>query len=827
MKRIIFVALFLFILTSFMSLDAQWARTYGGDDDEEAYSIQQTSDGGYILAGNTSSYDTLTEQYWSDILILKLDSDGEIEWQRKYGGESDVDSASSIQQTSDGGYIVAGETFSWVWVQYGEQPEEGWWEPTDPDILILRLNSTGEIIEWQRTYGGDDGDYAYSIQQTSDGGYIVAGETYSFGAEDEDIWVLKLDSNGEIEWQRTYGGRNEDGAYSIQQTSDEGYIIAAYTDSFGAGEENIWILKLDSNGEIEWQRTYGGDDDDNAYSIQQTSDEGYIVVGETYSIDAESSDFWVLKLDSNGGIEWQRTYGGDDDDYAISIQQTNDGGYILAGETYRVEEINEWWEQWQSDVCILKLSSNGDIEWQRKYGDGGYDVEHASSIQQTNDGGYIVAGHIYLYEQIDEWWWDCTDDRIWALKLFSDGDIDPTCEFIGSLDFTFTDTSISLEDSTVTPQDTNATSSPTNVLRQDTYLTSDLVCQTPIYTLTISAATGGTTDPAQGTYTYYSKTDSWTEVQVEAIPDTGYGFSGWTGDVPSGHENDNPVTITMDSDKSITANFIPLYTLTIDAGTGGTTDPAQGTYTYDGGTDVNVTATPYTDYRFSGWTGDAPSGHENDNPVTITMDGNKSITANFILQYVLTIAAGTGGTTDPAPGTYAHDPGAQVSVQAIPNSGYEFSGWTGAATGTTNPITITMDADKSITANFSAIPSDEEPAEKKGGCFIATAAYGSTLNPHVKILRDFRDTYLVPHKLGRVLVDLYYKYSPFVADIISKHKVLKVVVRISLLPFVVFSYSMLHLGPIITAAMSVFLLALPVFFVWFYRKRVSSRPAPH
>ena len=265
----------------------------------------------------------------------------------------------------------------------------------------------------------------------------------------------------------------------------------------------------------------------------------------------------------------------------------------------------------------------------------------------------------------------------------------------------------------------------------------------------------------------------------------------------------------MDSDKSITANFVQKYTLIIEVGTGGGTDPIPGSYDYDPGTQVSITAIPDIGYRFSEWTGDVPSGLENDNPITITMDSNKSITANFIHQYTLTISAGTGGTTNPAPGTYTHDPGAQVSVQAVPNSGYQFSVWTGDASGTTNLITITMDSDKSITANFKATAPSEEP-KKKGGCFIATATYGSSSHPRVDILRDFRDKYLMPSKLGRTLVNLYYKYSPFVAEVITKHKALKIIVRINLLPLVIFSYSMVHFGPIITAIMLVFIFLLPV-----------------
>ncbi|MFX0208655.1 MAG: CFI-box-CTERM domain-containing protein, partial [Candidatus Hodarchaeota archaeon] len=315
-----------------------------------------------------------------------------------------------------------------------------------------------------------------------------------------------------------------------------------------------------------------------------------------------------------------------------------------------------------------------------------------------------------------------------------------------------------------------------------------------------------------------------TEINITATQEPNYRFSGWTGDVPSGHENDNPITITMDSDKSVTANFIRQYMLNVSVGTGGTTEPAAGTYIYDTGTEVTITATPDTNYRFSGWTGDVPSGHENDNPIIITTDSDKTITANFIRQYTLTITAGTGGTTNPSPGTHNYDVGAQVSVRAIANSGYRFTGWSGDASGTTNPVTINIDSNKSVKANFSRTATgDGGEAGKKGGCFIATAAYGSPLHSRVKILRDFRDKYLMPTKLGRMLVGFYYKNSPFFAVLIAKHKVLKIMVRLSLLPVIVFSYSMLHFGPINTWIMIMVIFAFPIILISFFRRKLRRQ----
>jgi hypothetical protein len=210
------------------------------------------------------------------------------QWAKSYGG-SDFENALSIQQTSDGGYIVAGSTDS-----FGAGNGDAW---------VLKLDETGDVL-WQKTYGGTNHDYTQSIQQTSDGGYIVAGSTYSFGAGNGDIWVLKLDETGNVLWQKTYGGANYDMAKSIQQTLDGGYIAAGYTESFGAGYDDAWVLKLDETGNVLWQKTYGGTQDEEAKFIQQTSDGGYIVAGWIFSFfnTIYESDFWVLKLDSNGGI---------------------------------------------------------------------------------------------------------------------------------------------------------------------------------------------------------------------------------------------------------------------------------------------------------------------------------------------------------------------------------------------------------------------------------------------------------------------------------------------------------------------------------------------
>ncbi len=341
----------------------KFAKTYGGSADEFAYSVQQTSDGGYIVAAYTNTFGA--GDY--DIFLIKTDASGNIIWAKTYGG-TNWDRVYSVQQTSDGGYIVG-----------------GWISPvvaTLDDVFLIKTDANGNII-WAKTYGGTGDDQDNSVQQTSDGGYIVAGGTDSFGAGTDDIFLIKTDANGNIQWAKTYGGISIDYAYSVQQTSDGGYIVAGWTLSFGAGDGDVFLIKTDANGNLQWAKTYGGTADDYAYSVQQTSDGGYIVAGYTASFGAGSDDIFLIKTDANGNIQWAKTYGGTADDYAYSVQQTSDGGYILAGYTYSFGAGG-------SDFFLMKTDANGNIQWAKTYG--GTDFDYAFSFQQTSDGGYILAG---------------------------------------------------------------------------------------------------------------------------------------------------------------------------------------------------------------------------------------------------------------------------------------------------------------------------------------------------------------------------------------------------------------------------------------------------
>ena len=381
-----FKAVFTLFFTGFLlcSCDEyKWAKTFGSGKGDVAYSIVQTSDGGYAVAGYTISKGA------GNFYVLNLNGSGELVWDKTFGGgKGDV--AYSIVQTSDGGYAVAGTTES-----YGTG---------SADLWILKLNSSGELV-WAQTFGGSYGDYATSIVQTSDGGYAVAGTTESYGAGSADFWVLKLDGSGELVWAQTFGGSYGDYATSIVQTSDGGYAVVGTMESYGTGSADFRVIKLDGFGELVWDKTFGGSFGDDATSIVQTSDGGYAVTGTTESKGAGSLDMWVLKLNSSGGLVWDKTFGGSDDDYAASIVQTYDGGYVVAGYT-------ESYGAGSRDFWVLKLNSSGELVWDQTFGGSGRDG--ANSIVQTSDGGYSVAGTTESKG---------TSSDFWVLKLDKDGHI--------------------------------------------------------------------------------------------------------------------------------------------------------------------------------------------------------------------------------------------------------------------------------------------------------------------------------------------------------------------------------------------------------------------
>jgi hypothetical protein len=375
MKIILITAsLFATSLTLSQTPEVDWSWTYGGSNEDLANSVCATIDGGYIFAGYTMSFGADS----NDAYLVKTDSLGDMSWYRLYG-QSGYDDAKSVHETSDGGYILAGRSTS-LDMQHN-------------DMYVIKTNGAGDTL-WVRYYGGNDEDYAESAIQISDGGYIIAGSTRQTATTPFEIYIVKTNSIGDTIWTRNYCHENGWKAYSVQQTSDHGFILAAHDAYYSGVEYNIYLVKVDSLGDSLWTRTYGGEDDDFVQAVLRTSDRGYILAGWTSSFGAGGSDVYIIKTDSLGNTMWDRTYGGTGGETAASIQEIPDRGYIIAGGTSSFGAEN-------GDLYLVKIDAQGDTMWTMVYG--GPDAEYGYSIDLTEDGGYIIAGAVSGEWDTDAW----------------------------------------------------------------------------------------------------------------------------------------------------------------------------------------------------------------------------------------------------------------------------------------------------------------------------------------------------------------------------------------------------------------------------------------
>ena len=303
--------------------------------------------------------------------------------------------------------------------------------------MVLRASSAqSPSIEWQVCLGGTDTDKGFSLQQTSDGGYVVAGYASSNDGDvsgnqgEEDFWIVKLNSDGGLVWQKSLGGSSDDRARSVQQTSDGGYVVVGFAISNDGdvsgnhGDRDYWIVKLDSDGDLVWQKCLGGSSDDRARSVQQTSDGGYIVAGSTYSNDGDVSgnhgerDYWIVKLDVDGNLIWQKCLGGTDNELALSVRQITDGGYIVGGSAVSTDgDVSG--NHGDRDYWIVKLDADGNLVWQKALG--GLESDVATSVRQTSDGGYVVGGS--SSSNNGDVSGNNGDSDYWIVKLDTDGNL--------------------------------------------------------------------------------------------------------------------------------------------------------------------------------------------------------------------------------------------------------------------------------------------------------------------------------------------------------------------------------------------------------------------
>ncbi len=361
------VVLFALLFASFVQAQQRWTRTYGGTEEDEGRSVQQTLDGGYIVAGKTASFGA----GYDDVDLDQPDAAGETLWTRTYGGVV-RDWGWSVLQTPDTGYIIAGYTTS-----YGSG---------NGDIYLVKTDAAGNYV-WGQPIGGTGLDEGRSVQLTTDSiflAYIIGGSTTSSGAGSYDFYLVKTTAGGDSIWTRTYGGTNEDVSYSVLRTLDSGYVMVGYTASYGVGGQDVYLVKTNAVGDTMWTRTYGGIGNDVGYSVQQTPDSGYIIAGYTASYGAGNNDVYLIRTNASGDTLWTRAYGGRNDEQGNFVRQTFDGGYVIAGQTMSFGAASQ-------NAYLIKTDASGDTLWTRTWGGNG--VDFANSVEQASDGGYIIAGY--------------------------------------------------------------------------------------------------------------------------------------------------------------------------------------------------------------------------------------------------------------------------------------------------------------------------------------------------------------------------------------------------------------------------------------------------
>ncbi|MEO0192701.1 MAG: hypothetical protein ABIM46_07970 [candidate division WOR-3 bacterium] len=351
--------------TLFLVSQGLFAKAYGGTGLEYARKVIKTSDGGFMIAGTTQGFGAGSD----DWMVIKTDHMGNFSWARTIGGTGS-DECFSVVQTPDEGYVIGGVTYS-----YGSGVA---------DALLVKLNSSGGLV-WTRVVGSTGEDRIHALVNTSDGGIAAAGRTINYGAGSADFLLMKFDASGNLLWSRTFGGSSTDDAYAITETSDGGLVVAGLTYSFGGGNCDVLVVKWSSTGAFQWARTFGGASTDDAFGVIETSDGGLALACYAMSFGAGNGDIYVLKLASDGTLQWNRAIGGTSDDWGFGIVETSDLGLVISG---RREGTNR-------DLHIIKLSSSGTLLWARTFGASGDD--DVLAMVSASDGGFVSGGYTSSY----------------------------------------------------------------------------------------------------------------------------------------------------------------------------------------------------------------------------------------------------------------------------------------------------------------------------------------------------------------------------------------------------------------------------------------------
>lgn len=394
--------------TTFLG-EVDWVKNFGGSGEETLRAVITTSDGGYAMLGFSNSIDgDLMEKtipvndYW----LLKLDALGNLQWSKTYGGSKD-DRGQSLVQTIDGGFALTGYAMS---DDGNGSNNEGF-----HDNWVLKLDAQGNI-EWEKSFGFSGHDHSYDILQTDDGGYYFVGflDITSARADGNtekggsltrhgvgEFWGTKIDDKGDLQWRGYFGGSNNDRAHSVVRSDDGGYVMAGFTESEDfdisntRGSYDFWVVKNDKNGNLLWERSFGGSGIEIAQDIANTADGGYVITGNTFSTDADvsnnkgESDIWLIKIDDEGSLVWQKTFGGSGFDAAESVSPSKDGGFILIGNSKSSDkDVNA--NVGENDIWLIKTYADGNMIWQKTFG--GANLDYGFDAIETDDNAILLVG---------------------------------------------------------------------------------------------------------------------------------------------------------------------------------------------------------------------------------------------------------------------------------------------------------------------------------------------------------------------------------------------------------------------------------------------------
>lgn len=389
--------------------NVEWIKNFGGSGEDTGQAIIQTSDGGYAILGFSNSVDgdlqdkdLEVNDYW----LLKLDTDGNLEWNKTYGGSKD-DRGQSLVQTFDGGYALTGYAMS--------DDGDGSVNNGFHDNWLLKLDPSGEI-EWEKSFGFSGHDHSYDILQTTDGGFFFTGflditsaradgntEKYSSITRHGvgEFWGTKIDAQGELLWRGYFGGSNNDRSHAVVPSEDGGFVMGGFSESDDfdisntQGSYDFWLVKVDVRGQLVWERSFGGSGIEISYDIATTLDGGYVVTGNTFSTDGDiqenkgESDFWLIKVDDSGTLLWERTFGGSQFDAAQAVVASKDGGYYVVGNT-KSHDQDVTLNSGENDMWVLKTDDQGILLWQRSFG--GVDIDFGFDLVESSDGSLVLVG---------------------------------------------------------------------------------------------------------------------------------------------------------------------------------------------------------------------------------------------------------------------------------------------------------------------------------------------------------------------------------------------------------------------------------------------------